>query len=335
MVKKKATSKKTKPTKKATKKVAAVKKPKSLPAKKKVVAPAPKKKKKYVGKKRGRKPSSPNRYNDIKQAISKNYLETVNRKIKRYELKIIYNWIKDSYGNQSLRYVLMNIDLIIDSFWKQYCNLYPIEINNYARFFEWYNFKNFLFTEKKYHYPTDIIQVDLNSVGLGTFEFFFEDYTSKCEEYYEMLKAEGIKRESPPPALYLVDATCDIAKKGNVFQYQLLMDADIPKIDKNTSVIGSGTTQTNIPPTVPNSNANTNTGQINSNQGVNNSQENVSKEVSNQNISGLGGNTEIEIQKERIKAEFNLREQKLTELRELLKAGVINFDEYMRGIKEV
>lgn len=226
MVKKKASSKKSKPTKKATKKVAAVKKPKSSTVKK-VVAPAPKKKKKYVGKKRGRKPSSPNRYNDIKQAISKNYLETVNRKIKRYELKIIYNWIKDSYGNQSLRYVLMNIDLIIDSFWKQYCNLYPIEINNYARFFEWYNFKNFLFTEKKYHYPTDIIQVDLNAVGLGTFEFFFEDYTSKCEEYYEMLKAEGIKRESPPPALYLVDATCDISRKGNFFQYQLLMDAEI------------------------------------------------------------------------------------------------------------
>lgn len=351
MVKKKATSKKTKPTKKATKKVAAVKKPKSLPAKKKVVAPAPKKKKKYVGKKRGRKPSSPNRYNDIKQVISKNYLETVNRKIKRYELKIIYNWIKDSYGNQSLRYVLMNIDLIIDSFWKQYCNLYPIEINNYARFFEWYNFKNFLFTEKKYHYPTDIIQVDLNSVGLGTFEFFFEDYTSKCEEYYEMLKAEGIKRESPPPALYLLDATCDISKKGNLFQYQLLMDADIPKSQnpaglggKNvvgggniptTQNTGSGTTQSNIPPTVSGNNQNANTGQINGNQGVNNSQENVSKEVSNQNISGLGGNTEIEIQKERIKAEFNLREQKLTELRELLKAGVINFDEYMRGIKEV
>jgi hypothetical protein len=42
-----------------------------------------------------------------------------------------------------------------------------------------------------------------------------------------------------------------------------------------------------------------------------------------------------EIQKERIKAEFNLREQKLNELRELLKAGVITFDEYMRGIKEI
>jgi hypothetical protein len=329
MVKKKATSKKSKPTKKATKKVAAVKKPKSS-----TVTPAPKKKKKYVGKKRGRKPSSPNRYNDIKQAISKNYIETVNRKIKRYELKIIYNWVKDTYGNQSLRYVLMNIDLIIDSFWKQYCNLFPIEINNYARFFEWYNFKNFLFTEKKYHYPTDIIQVDLNAVGLGTFEFFFEDYTSKCEEYYEMLKAEGIKRESPPPALYLLDATCDISRKGNFFQYQLLMDADIPKAEKNTSTIGSGTTQPNLPPTVPNVNLNANTGDLNKNQAVNstevnaNNQENVSKEVSNQNI-------QIEIQKERIKAEFNLREQKLTELRELLKAGVITFDQYMKGIKEV
>lgn len=345
MAKKKTTSKKTKPTKKATKKVAAVKKPKSSTVKK-VVTPVPKKKKKYVGKKRGRKPSSPNRYNDIKQAISKNYLDTVNRKIKRYELKIIYNWIKDSYGNQSLRYVLMNIDLIIDSFWKQYCNLYPIEINNFARFFEWYNFKNFLFTEKKHHYPTDIIQVDLNAVGLGTFEFFFEDYTSKCEEYYEMLKAEGIKRESPPPALYLVDAVCDISRKGNVFQYQLLMDDDIPSTKntppnqnlsglggKNTSVIGSGTTQPNLQPNAPSATPNANTGQINNLPNQNNNfggsnQENVSDEV-------LKQQAEIEIQKERIKAEFNLREQKLNELRELLKAGVINFDEYMRGIKEI
>lgn len=344
MAKKKATSKKTKPAKKVTKKVAAVKKPKSTAV--------PKKKKKYVGKKRGRKPSSPNRYNDIKQAISKNYLETVNRKIKRYELKIIYNWIKDSYGNQSLRYVLMNIDLIIDSFWKQYCNIYPIEINNFARFFEWYNFKNFLFTEKKYHYPTDIIQVDLTTVGLGTFEFFFEDYTSKCEEYYEMLKAEGIKRESPPPALYLVDAVCDISLKGNVFKYQLLMDDDIPKTDKNTSVIGgggasainptnqkgfgsqntgSGTTQPNISSNVPTAVSNANTGDLNKNQGVNNNIPNPNT----QDFGSAGINTELELQKERIKAEFNLREQKLTELRELLKAGVITFEQYMKGIKEV
>jgi hypothetical protein len=151
-----------------------------------------------------------------------------------------------------------------------------------------------------------------------------------------MLKAEGIKRESPPPALYLVDAVCDISRKGNVFQYQLLMDADIPKSQnngvnlggKNVPTIGSGTTQPNLQPNAPSATLNANTGDLNSSQGVNINQSNVSKEVLNQNA-------EIEIQKERIKAEFNLREQKLNELRELLKAGVINFDEYMRGIKEI
>jgi hypothetical protein len=170
-----------------------------------------------------------------------------------------------------------------------------------------------------------------------------------------MLKAEGIKRESPPPALYLVDATCDISRKGNFFQYQLLMDADIPKSQnpaglggKNvvgggniptTQNTGSGTTQSNIPPTVSGNNQNANTGQINGNQeqninqGANNQNQNQNQ--SNVSDEALKQQAEIEIQKERIKAEFNLREQKLTELRELLKAGVITFDQYMKGIKEV
>jgi hypothetical protein len=114
------------------------------------------------------------------------------------------------------------------------------------------------------------------------------------------------------------------------------MDADIPKSQnngvnlggKNVPTIGSGTTQPNLQPNAPSATLNANTGDLNSSQGVNINQSNVSKEVLNQNA-------EIEIQKERIKAEFNLREQKLNELRELLKAGVINFDEYMRGIKEI
>jgi hypothetical protein len=57
-----------------------------------------------------------------------------------------------------------------------------------------------------------------------------EDYGSKSEEYYEICKLADIKRVSPPPNLYLENAYCDIAKKGNVFRYKLLLDEDIPLI---------------------------------------------------------------------------------------------------------
>jgi len=308
---------KKKPTKKKVTAKKPVKKISKSPSKK----TTSKGKKKYVGKKRGRKPSVPNRYNSIKTAISLNYADTINRKIKRYELKIIYDWMKNTYGNQSVRYILMNIDLIIDNFWQQYCNLYPVDINNHARFFEWYNFKTYLNDEKKYHYPTDIIQIDLSAIGQGIFEFFFEDYLSEVEKYYEICKSEGIKRESPPPALHLENAYCDIARKGNLFQYKLLLDADIPTTPRTTSAIPPVTPPTN-PPIAPAS-----------------STINVKKEEplvpQTKDVPLTTQQIDVEIQKERIKAEFMLREQKLKELAELLKQKVITFEEYMKAIKEV
>jgi hypothetical protein len=118
------------------------------------------------------------------------------------------------------------------------------------------------------------------------------------------------------------------------------MDDDIPKGQNKPT----GTTQPNLPPNAPSATLNANTGDLNNlpnqnnnfggsnnSQGVNSTQQNT---TTNQNAP-TNQNAEIEIQKERIKAEFNLREQKLNELRELLKAGVITFDEYMRGIKEI
>lgn len=292
---------------------------KKLPIKKPVKKVSKSKpKKKYTGKKRGRKPSVANRYNSIKSAISANYTETINRKIKRYELKIIYDWVKNTYGSQSARYVLMNIDLIIDSFWQQYCNLYPVNINNHARFFEWYNFKTYLNDEKKYHYPTDIIQIDLSAIGQGIFEFFFEDYLSEAEKYYEICKSEGIKRESPPPALHLMDAYCDIPRKGNLFKYKLLLDADIPV----TPRVISSVSQPLPPPLAPTSKT-----------------IDVKKEEplvpQDKNAPLTPQQIDVEVQKERIKAEFLLREQKLKELAELLKQKVITFEEYMKAIKEI
>lgn len=306
---KKKPSKKKSPPKKPTKKVV-----------KKVVKAKPTKKK-YTGKKRGRKPSVPNRYNSIKSAISLNYTDTINRKIKRYELKIIYDWVKNTYGNQSARYVLMNIDLIIDNFWQQYCNLYPVNINNHARFFEWYNFKTYLTDEKKYHYPTDIIQIDLSAIGQGIFEFFFEDYPSESEKYYEICKSEGIKRESPPPALHLTEAYCDIPRKGNLFKYRLLLDADIPVTPRTPSSVPPSTTPL-APPLAPTS-----------------STIDVKKEEplvpQGKDATLTPQQVDVEIQKERIKGEFLLREQKLKELAELLKQKVITFEEYMKAVKEI
>ena len=314
MAKNKPSKKKTPPKDSAKKLV------KAKPAKKvaKKVEKAKPTKKKYTGKKRGRKPSVPNRYNSIKSAISANYTETINRKIKQYELKIIYEWVKNTYGSQSARYVLMNIDLIIDNFWQQYCNLYPVNINNHARFFEWYNFKTYLNDEKKYHYPTDIIQIDLNAIGQGIFEFFFEDYSSEAEKYYEICKSEGIKRESPPPALHLVDAYCDIPRKGNLFKYKLLLDADIPVAPRITTSVSQP-----LPPALAPTSKTID----------------LKKEEplvpQDKNVPLTPQQIDVEVQKERIKAEFFLREQKLKELAELLKEKIITFDEYMKAIKEI
>jgi hypothetical protein len=184
-------------------------------------------KKKYQ-KKRGRKPSAPNRYNEIKKSISAYYQSTVGRRVKRYELKVIYSWIKTTYGNQSLRYILMNIDVILDNFWAEYCNLYPVNIGNFARLFDWYYFKNYLFDEVEYHYPSDIISVDLSQIGQGTFEFFMDEYAEKSEELYLICKTAGIKDISPSPTYFLKNAYCDVSRKGNVFEYVLLLDGEIP-----------------------------------------------------------------------------------------------------------
>jgi len=199
--------------------------------------------KKYK-KKVGRKPSTPNRYNTIKSAISSYYQSTINRSVKRYEMKVIYNWIKENYGNQSVKYVVMNIDVIIDNFWKEYCNIYPVDLENHARYFDWYYLKDYLTEESEYHYPSDIIQIDLSSIGEGTFEFFMEDYVRKADEYYAICTAAGIRRYNYP-MIYLKDAFCDIAKKGNVYHYVLYLDDDVPNSTSKRDLVA----ETTITPT--------------------------------------------------------------------------------------
>lgn len=208
----------------SAKKVAA----KKVAAKKKASASSSKKYKKKVG----RKPSSPNRYNTIKSYISSYYQSTIGRSVKRYELKTIYQWIKDNYGNQSVKYVVMNIDVILDNFWREYCNIYPVDLENHARFFDWYYLKDYLSEEKEYHYPSDIIQVDLTAIGEDVMEFFMEDYLIKADEYYQICTAAGIRRFDYP-MIYLKDAFCDISKKGNVYQYVLELDEDKPSSDSD------------------------------------------------------------------------------------------------------
>jgi hypothetical protein len=183
-------------------------------------------------KKVGRKPSSPNRYNTIKSYISSYYQSTIGRSVKRYELKTIYQWIKDNYGTQSVKYVVMNIDVILDNFWREYCNIYPVDLGNHARFFDWYYLKDYLSEEKEYHYPSDIIQIDLTAIGEDVMEFFMEDYIIKADEYYQICTAAGIRRFDYP-MIYLKDAFCDISKKGNVYQYVLELDEDKPSSDSD------------------------------------------------------------------------------------------------------
>lgn len=197
---------------------------------------------KSKGKKRGRKPSAPNRYNAIKSAISEYYQRSIGRNVKRFEMKVIYQWVKDNYGNQSLKYVVMNIDLIIDTFWKEYCNLYPVDLQNHARLFDWYYLKDYLSEEKDYHYPTDTIQVDLTSIGGGVFEFFMEDYVEKCDEYYAICTELGI-RSYEYPMIFLKDAFCDISKKGNLYQYVLVLDEYASDTEAKSKPSGGGDSQ--------------------------------------------------------------------------------------------
>lgn len=219
---------------------------KKSPSKKSVQSKS-KSKSKYQ-KKRGRKPSSPNRYNEIKRLISQYYETSLGRKVKRYEIKVIYNWIKSTYGNQSLRYILMNIDVILDTFWEEYCNLYPVNIENFARFYDWWYFKNFIYDEVQYHYPTDIIRVDLSQIGQGIYEFFMDDYVRAVDELYQIGKAAGLKDlESPHPKYYLINGYCDVARRGNVFDYILLVDGEIP--DNIVQVTLSPTPTPEVTPT--------------------------------------------------------------------------------------
>lgn len=280
-------------------------------------------KKKYK-KKAGRKPSVPNKYNAIKSAISSHYKSTIGRAVKHYEMKIIYQWIESTYVGQSVRYILMNIDVILDNFWREYCNLYPVDLYNHARFFDWYNFKTFLNDEKPYHYPSDIIQVDLSAIGQENMEFFMEDYLSASEEYYQTCKSAGIKQTSPPPSLYLKDAFCDISKKGNVFQYILLLDGDIPRSEPSDTPYPQSPANTPVmPPTgIPQ------TGSVPASPVSPVSSPAIPPAISPEQA-------EIEIAKERTKLEFQLKQAKIKELAQLLKDGVITFEQYIKAIKEV
>lgn len=259
-------------------------------------------------KKRGRKPNQPNRYNSIRSAISQYYETTVGRKVKQYEMKIIYGWIKTSYANQSVRYIVMNIDVILDNFWSEYCNLYPVQLTDFARYFDWFLFKNYLNDEKQYHYPTDIIEVDLSEIGEPPFVFFMEDYVEKSEEYYEICKSFGVKRVSPPPALYLEDASCDISRRGNVFKYRLLLDGEVPETEPTPiqpSV--SPVSPVSVPSETP-----------------------ITATPAPQTISAP-----IDIEQERLKKEFELKQRKLDELGVLLRDKVITFEQYMDAVKQL
>lgn len=267
--------------------------------------------KKAAPKKRGRKPNSVNNYNTIKSAIAEHYQATIGRSLKRYEMKIIYQWIKDAYVNQNVRYIVMNIDVIVDNFWTEYCNLYPVDLANHARFFDWFSLKTYLNDEKQYHYPSDIIEIDLTEIGQGFMEFFMEDYLSKADEYYQICVQSGVKRESPPPSLYLKDASCDISRRGNVYKYVLLLDSNVPSETTDVTSAPKNTPSTSAPiytPKVP-----------------------ISATVTTQTLSA--DQIELELGKERLKKEYELKQEKLKELSELLKHKVITFEEYKDAVK--
>jgi hypothetical protein len=281
------------------------------------------------GKKRGRKPSGvPNRYNSIKSTLSEYYENSVGRKIKRFELKIIYQFIKSNYSNQPLSYVLMNIDIILDTFWTEYCNLYPVDIANHERYFDWFLLKNTLNDEARYHYPTDIIEVDLSLIGEGIFEFYMEDFVSKSDEYYRICKEAGLKKASPPPALYLQSASCEVSRRGNVFKYILITDSDsIPSEPTQKPIPAtSGDTSDEKQPELP---AQKET------QPESKESAPVTAPTQAPTTQAPDQNTVLEIEKEKIKKEYELKQQKLNQLKELLKEGIISFEQYLLAIKEV
>jgi hypothetical protein len=289
----------------------AAKKVSRKPTKKAAKKAVKKSAKKGKPKKRGRKPNSVNVYNTIKSAIAEHYQATIGRSLKRYEMKIIYQWIKDAYANQNTRYIIMNIDVIIDNFWTEYCNLYPVDLYNHARFFDWFNLKTYLNDEKQYHYPSDIIEIDLTEIGQGFMEFFMEDYLSKADEYYQICVQSGVKRESPPPSLYLKDAACDISRRGNVYKYVLLLDSNVPSETTDVTSAPKNTPSTSAPISAPKTP--------------------ISAPTTTQTLST--DQIELELGKERLKKEYELKQEKLKELSELLKQKVITFEEYKDAVK--
>lgn len=274
---------------------------------------------KKKGKRRGRKPSSPNRYNAVRKAISDYYLSAVGRRIRRYELKVIYDWIKANYGNQSIRYLLMNIDVVLDGFWTEYCNTFPVEIGNFARFFDWYMFKNILADEAEFHYPNDIIEVDFSDVGVEPLSFLMEDYASKAEEYYEICKTSGIKQSSPPPFIFLESAYCDVQRKGNVFKYKILLDGQVPTETPQEAPQATQQAQQDIP------------------QATTEIPTQIAPKTAPQPPQQAASTEQVqsEIEKERIRKEYELKNRKLDELSQLLRDKVITFEEYLKAVKEL
>jgi hypothetical protein len=220
----------------------------------------------------------------------------------------------------------MNIDVILDSFWQEYCNLYPVDLNNHARYFDWFLLKNYLNDEVEYHYPSDIIQVDLSDIGEGVFEFFMEDYVSSCEEYYQICKMSGVKQVSPVPKIFLEDAFCDIKKKGNTYKYKLLINPDdegaVPTPSATPSTTPSATTVPESSPKTPESSPESTAG--------------VPAGVPAGEIpTATPAQVQVEIEKERLRKEYELKQQKLQQLASLLKEGVITFEQYMDAVKQL
>lgn len=262
---------------------------------------------------------SENRYNSIKSAISSHYINIVGRKVKRNELRILYSYVKERYSNQPLKYVLMNIDSIIDNFWTEYCNLYPIELSNFEPAFEWYNIKTVFDYEKQFHYPADIIEIDLSAIDSGKMEFYAEEYAGKTDEFYEICKTQGLKRESPPPMVILRNAYCDVNRRGNVYEYYLSTDEDSPRAFPSEPERG----EMREPPKEPIP-SDLRASEPDS-RGKSTRDEKTTESAKNQ----------VEIEKLRIASQEAIKKQKLEELAKLLKDGVISFEQYLKGVKEV
>ena len=308
------------PKKKAAKKVVS-KKGKSKSASKKVSSSS------VSGK--GRKKKSvrlPNPYNVVRQAISEHYEKYANRRATKNEVSRIYYYIKQNFEGQSLRYVVLNIDVIIENHFQEFCRQNPVDLSRYARSFEWFYLKDFLYEEQGLHIETDIIRVDLSSIGIGVFEFAFDKFASKSDEIYRLCKGAGLKQDSPPPYFVLQNGYCDFQLKANVFIYKLLLDGD--------SLVGmlspQGTTDVLTPVTSPIS-------PVSPILPV--SPQSGTSEGVGAVKTPLGVNYEFELEKERLRIEseerIRVKNEKMRELNQLLKDKVITFQEYLEALKAI